>query len=46
MKEVDALVVGAGVAGATAAIELARSGVDVMLVDRAKLPDIRFAAAA
>ncbi|MEM9345884.1 MAG: NAD(P)/FAD-dependent oxidoreductase [Planctomycetota bacterium] len=38
MTVVDVLVVGAGVAGSTAAIGLAREGLDVMLVDRAKLP--------
>lgn len=38
MTEVDALVVGAGVAGSTAAIGLAREGLDVVLVDRARLP--------
>lgn len=38
MRHVDALVIGAGVAGTTAALELARSGLDVILVDRAKLP--------
>lgn len=34
----DVLVVGAGVAGTTAAIGLAREGLHVMLVDRAKFP--------
>ena len=38
MSHVDVLVVGAGVAGSTAAIGLARHGLDVMLVDRAKFP--------
>jgi geranylgeranyl reductase family protein len=35
---VDVLVVGAGPAGATAALVLARAGVDVLLLDRARLP--------
>ena len=35
---VDVLVVGAGPAGATAALVLARAGVDVALLDRAPLP--------
>ncbi|MFK7790119.1 MAG: NAD(P)/FAD-dependent oxidoreductase [Phycisphaeraceae bacterium] len=38
MKRVDVLVVGAGVAGATAALALGRSGLSVMLVDRARFP--------
>lgn len=38
MSSVDVLIVGAGVAGATAAIGLARQGLDVLLVDRSKLP--------
>lgn len=38
MSAVDVLVVGAGVAGCTAAIGLARQGLGVTLVDRAELP--------
>jgi len=38
MNTVDALVIGAGVAGASAALRLARTGARVILVDRAKLP--------
>lgn len=38
MKRIDALVVGAGVAGSSAALRLARLGVRVLLVDRAPLP--------
>jgi geranylgeranyl reductase family protein len=37
-RAVDVLVVGAGPAGATAALVLARAGVDVALLDRASLP--------
>jgi flavin-dependent dehydrogenase len=38
MKVVDALVIGAGVAGASAALHLAKAGARVTLVDRARLP--------
>lgn len=38
MPILDALVVGAGPAGALAARELARAGLDVLLVDRARFP--------
>lgn len=38
MKQVDVLIVGAGVAGSTAAVELSRKGLDVFMVDRACLP--------
>lgn len=38
MKTVDAVVVGAGPAGSAAAITMARSGLDVLVVDKARFP--------
>lgn len=38
MRRFDALVVGAGPAGSSAAIHLARGGADVLLLDRARFP--------
>jgi menaquinone-9 beta-reductase len=38
VQVVDVLVVGAGPAGSAAAVELARAGLDVLLVDRATFP--------
>ena len=38
MKRWDAIVVGAGPAGSTAAYHLARAGADVLLLDRARFP--------
>ena|SRR5438128_2656207 len=38
MKRFDAIVVGAGPAGSATAIRLARAGVDVLLLDRARFP--------
>ncbi len=38
MKELDALIVGARCAGSTLALSLARSGLDVMVVDRDRFP--------
>ena len=38
MERIDVLVVGAGPAGSTAAYRLARSGVSVLLADRARFP--------
>lgn len=38
MKRVDVLIVGAGVAGAMAAVHLSRAGLGVLLVDRAAFP--------
>src|SRR3954464_600491 len=38
MKRYDAIVVGAGPAGSTAAYRLARAGATVLLVDRATFP--------
>ena len=38
MKRYDAIVVGAGPAGSTAAYRLAKSGADVLLLDRARFP--------
>src|SRR5947208_8814110 len=38
MTEVDAVVVGGGPGGAAAAYHLARAGLDVLVVDRARFP--------
>jgi len=38
LERADVLVVGGGPAGATAAFQVARAGLDVMLVDRARFP--------
>ncbi|MEZ5281791.1 MAG: FAD-dependent oxidoreductase [Acidimicrobiales bacterium] len=42
----EVVIVGAGPAGAAAAIELARSGVDALLVDKAQFPATSAAATA
>jgi flavin-dependent dehydrogenase len=38
MKRYDAIVVGAGPAGSTAAYRLAQAGADVLILDRARFP--------
>ena len=41
MEKFDVIVVGAGVGGSASALQLARAGLDVLLLDKAKVPGHR-----